>query len=75
MCSFRCFSDAGISYDENLYCSPNGRGGTFQCPDGFSCRESGANPHLGVTSFDNLPEALITCFQIASTKGYVQSRA
>lgn len=47
-------------------------GDSFACPANYTCRDSGSNPNLGVTSFDNLAEGLITTFQISSTKGCVR---
>lgn len=66
-----CTNDAYITYDRGripgftLGQNTNG----FKCPAGFACIPAD-NPNDGYTSFDNIPMACFTIFQVASLEGW-----
>jgi hypothetical protein len=41
-----------------------------RCPSGYVCRGGQRNPNLGVTSFDNLPLAMMTFFQVTTAQDW-----
>jgi voltage-dependent calcium channel L type alpha-1F len=50
---------------EDLIC-----GGYQECPGGYFCGKSNANPNYGVTNFDNLFYALLCVFQCVTLEGW-----
>jgi len=68
--SQKCFKISDGSQDDSgSLCSILPNVG-YQCPSGWECARSIANPNLGVTSFDNILLAWITIFQIITLEGW-----
>eukprot|EP00937_MAST-01D_sp_MAST-1D-sp2_P005061 g5061.t1 len=53
-----------------MHCSKAGRGGGRSCPPGCQCLDSGVNPNMGITNFDNIGSSLLTIFQVMTLEGW-----
>jgi len=68
----RCINDHGHINQEVVPCSLNQNLQQGMCPTGFTCKAgAGQNPNYGITSFDNLPEAMLAIFQSITLEGWV----
>jgi len=49
---------------------PTPCGGFYECPNGTECREYWEGPQYGITSFDNIGQAMLTVFQCITLEGW-----
>jgi len=49
---------------------PTPCGGFYQCPNGTTCEEYWEGPQWGITSFDNVGQAMLTVFQCITLEGW-----
>ena len=64
----RCFAvQTGRYLDSDQLC---GAGGASECPGGYICGRSNANPNFGVTNFDNIMYSVLVVFQSITLEGW-----
>jgi hypothetical protein len=58
-----------VVLDETITCGDTNNKDAHQCPTNYTCAHHPYNPLTDSVSFDNLPEAIITSFQISTLEG------